>query len=93
MPVPPALNIFRKTINPDEMSLNLVMKSGWLSIVRSITLLYIHKSYFARALIEQPTNPLRSPYATSFLAAARCSSAVIRISSGHITTYPELCMR
>ncbi|KAF7975557.1 hypothetical protein HWV62_9243 [Athelia sp. TMB] len=93
MPVPPALNIFRRTINPDEMSLNVVMKSGWLAIIRSITLLYIHKSYFARALIEEPANPLRSPYATSFLAAARCSSAVIRISSGHITTYPKLCMR
>ncbi|KZP02176.1 hypothetical protein FIBSPDRAFT_1056026 [Athelia psychrophila] len=53
-------------------------------MIRSVTMLFIHKTYFARALINHPANPLRSPYAASFLAATRCASAVIRSSAQYI---------
>ncbi|KAF7981381.1 hypothetical protein HWV62_33865 [Athelia sp. TMB] len=70
MPLPHALNVFLKN-DDDEISLNVYMKGSYLSMVRSVTLLYIHKSYFAQALLDHPDNPLLSPYATSFLAATR----------------------
>ncbi|KAF7975554.1 hypothetical protein HWV62_43752 [Athelia sp. TMB] len=77
----------------NENNINGIMRDGYVSIARAIVLLFLHKNYFARALIDYPADPLRSPYATSFSVAARCSSAVIQSSSGHIRRFPELCMR
>lgn len=90
--LPPALDYFLRS-NPDEVGLNPAMKGGYPIVVRATCLLYIHKSYFARALIDYPEDPLRSPYAASFLATARCSSVIIRTNGNHIRKVPELCMR
>jgi hypothetical protein len=56
-------------------------------------LLYIHRSWFAQAMLDHPINPLRSPYAPSFLAAYRCASGVIKISLNLFDRFPELCCR
>ena len=92
LPLPTALNVFLES-HSEEEGLDAAMKGGYLAIVRAICLLYIHKSYFARALIDYPADPLHSPHATSFLATFRCSSAVIRLSAEHMKSAPELCMR
>ena len=42
-------------------------------------LLYVHRTFFAQALSDHPTDPLRSPYSPSFLAGYR--SACILLSS------------
>lgn len=66
----------------------------WLSTDSvSQALLYIHRSWFAQAMLDHPVNPLRSPYAPSFLAAYRCASGVIKISLNHFDRFPELCCR
>ena len=44
-----------------------------------IALLYVHRTFFAQALSDHPTDPLRSPYSPSFLAGYR--SACILLSS------------
>ena len=44
-------------------------------------------------MLNHPMNPLGSPYAPSFLAAYRCASGVIKISSNHFDRFPELCCR
>ncbi|KAH9931591.1 fungal-specific transcription factor domain-containing protein [Fomitopsis serialis] len=44
-----------------------------------LTLLYVHRCFFAQALSDHPTDPLRSPYSPSFLAGYR--SACILLSS------------
>ncbi|KZP18636.1 hypothetical protein FIBSPDRAFT_1046131 [Athelia psychrophila] len=90
MPLPAALNFYLG--RGDDASLTEHLKGGYLSMIRSITMLYIHKSHFARALLDHPANPLRSPYATSFLAAARCSSVIIRSSVGNMQRVPEFYM-
>ncbi|KAF7970475.1 hypothetical protein HWV62_23891 [Athelia sp. TMB] len=92
MPLPPALDVFLHK-DDDEIGLNAYMKGSYLSMVRSITLLYIHKNYFARALLDHPGNPLLSPHATSFLAAARCASAVIRSLSKYFKRFPDIYSR
>jgi hypothetical protein len=56
-------------------------------------MLYIHRSFFAQALLDFPTNPLRSPYAPSFLAAYRCASATIKTTILNFQMYPALYMR
>ncbi|KAI4526067.1 hypothetical protein K525DRAFT_233716 [Schizophyllum commune Loenen D] len=69
------------------------MKGGLLSQYRAITLLYIHRSFFAQAMLDHPANPLRSAYAPSFLAAYRCASKMIKTSLNHFERFPELCLR
>lgn len=92
MPLPPALNIFLNK-NHDETSINVYLKGSYLSMIRSVTMLYIHKGYFARALLDHPGDPLLSPYATSFLAAARCASVIIQSCSRNIKRFPKLYTR
>ncbi|OAX37130.1 hypothetical protein K503DRAFT_771795 [Rhizopogon vinicolor AM-OR11-026] len=38
---------------------------------RHLTLLYVHRCFFAEAVSSNPTNPMNSPYAPSFLAGYR----------------------
>ncbi|KAL5480285.1 hypothetical protein ACEPAI_1555 [Sanghuangporus weigelae] len=45
---------------------------------KELTLLTIHKNFFARAMIKDSENPLRSPFAPSFLAAYACSIKLLR---------------
>lgn len=93
-PMPQALNAFlAKDHDYVHTGLGLYMKGGFLTMVRSVAMLYIHRNFFARALLDHPANPLNSPYATSFLAAARCASSIIRTNSIHISRFPEFCMR
>ncbi|KZP23890.1 hypothetical protein FIBSPDRAFT_1042717 [Athelia psychrophila] len=83
MPLPPALNLYLGR-EDDDVSTSIRFKGGYLAMIRSITMLFIHKTYFARALLDHPANPLGSPYAASFLAATRCASAIIRSSAQYI---------
>jgi hypothetical protein len=69
------------------------MRGCLLSQFRSITLLYIHRSFFAQAVLDHPVNPLRSRFAPSFLASYRCASVIIRQSMSTYERFPELCMR
>lgn len=43
------------------------------------SLMYIHRNFFARAILDFPDNPMQSPFAASFLATYRGASAVLRI--------------
>lgn len=49
-----------------------------------VMLTFIFRNHFARAIIEYPSNPLRSPFATSFLATYRSSIALLRIVYCHL---------
>ncbi|TRM68025.1 fungal-specific transcription factor domain-containing protein [Schizophyllum amplum] len=51
---------------------------GVLDHVKEAVLLFIHRSFFAQAIIEQPVNPLKSSYAPSFLAAYRASTTILK---------------
>ncbi|KAG0703549.1 fungal-specific transcription factor domain-containing protein [Suillus ampliporus] len=44
---------------------------------RHLTLLYIHRCFFAEAVSNNPTNPMSSPYAPSFLAGYRSACELI----------------
>lgn len=88
----PHLNAF---ISPEdeECTPSVYMKRSLLGQYRSITLLYLHRSFFAQSMLDHPMNPLQSPYAPSFLAAYRCASGVIKSSLNHYDRFPELCGR
>ncbi|KAF4619863.1 hypothetical protein D9613_005134 [Agrocybe pediades] len=88
----PHLNAFN-TADNEDMTPSVYMKRCLLGQYRSITLLYLHRSFFAQAMLDHPANPLQSPYSPSFLAAYRCASGVIKASLNHYDRFPELCGR
>ncbi|OBZ73747.1 putative transcriptional regulatory protein C1F7.11c [Grifola frondosa] len=68
----------RLYLRPDEDDYNnpaVVLKSFFLS---HYPMTHIHRTFFAQALLDHPTNPLSSPYAPSFLAANRCASVLLK---------------
>ncbi|KAH8114455.1 fungal-specific transcription factor domain-containing protein [Phellopilus nigrolimitatus] len=50
-----------------------------LDLFKNITLLHLHHNFFARAVRDEPTNPLRSAFAPSFLSSYRSAAAMLRI--------------
>lgn len=90
--LPPSLNGLLTKVD-DYATPSVYMRGCLLSQFRSVTMLYIHRSFFAQAVLDRPVNPLRSPYAPSFLAAYRCASAIIKSTINHFERFPDLCMR
>ncbi|KAK7052073.1 Zn(2)-C6 fungal-type domain-containing protein [Favolaschia claudopus] len=64
-----------------------------LEHVRETVLMYIHRSFFAQAIIEQPMNPLKSTYAPSFLAAYRSSATILKSVREQYAVMPNACGR
>lgn len=56
-------------------------------------MLYLHRSFFAQAVLDYPANPLLSPFAPSFLTAYRCASVVIRAAAHQFERCAPLAMR
>ncbi|KZP26815.1 hypothetical protein FIBSPDRAFT_731829 [Athelia psychrophila] len=90
--LPPTLKPKTGT-DDDEFSANAYLQSNLLSQFRTQTMLYLHKSFFAQALMDYPENPLLSRYAPSFLAVSTCASTIIRTSVQHYEKVPEFCLR
>lgn len=53
-----------------------------------IALLYVHRCFFAQALADHPTDPLRSQYAPSFLAGYRSACNLIATVREQFAIYP-----
>ncbi|KAF8159144.1 fungal-specific transcription factor domain-containing protein [Crassisporium funariophilum] len=64
-----------------------------LDHIRETVLMYIHRSFFAQAIIEHPINPLKSHYAPSFLAAYRASSTILKSIREQFNMWPNSCSR
>ncbi|KAJ3725495.1 fungal-specific transcription factor domain-containing protein, partial [Lentinula raphanica] len=64
-----------------------------LDHIRETVLMYIHRSFFAQAIIDQPTNPLKSVYAPSFLAAYRAAATILRSVREQFILWPNSCAR
>lgn len=55
--------------------------------------LHIHRHFFAETLLHHASDPLGSPYATSFLASYNASSLSIAMYVKHMTHCPDLLLR
>ncbi|KAF8991168.1 fungal-specific transcription factor domain-containing protein [Cyathus striatus] len=69
------------------------LKAFYASIHRTVTMLYLHRSFFAQAMLDHPANPLLSPFASSFLTAYRCASVIIKASAHQFDRCAEIGMR
>ncbi|KAK1218516.1 hypothetical protein PQX77_018842 [Marasmius sp. AFHP31] len=57
------------------------------------TSIYIHRSFFVKAILDYPHDPLRSPYALSFLAAYDSASTVIQLDAEAFSRDPSWLSR
>lgn len=69
------------------------MRGHFLSRLRGITGLYIHRGFFVQAILGHPEDPLCSPFVASYLAAYRCASGIIQSHVKHFAKFPLLLMR
>ncbi|KZP26820.1 hypothetical protein FIBSPDRAFT_819101 [Athelia psychrophila] len=90
MTLPPTL---KAGTDGEGFRLSTYVQSSTLLLFRTQTMLYLHKSFFAQALIDHPENPLLSRYAPSYLAVSACASTIIRTTVQHYEKVPEFCLR
>ncbi|KAF8630741.1 hypothetical protein AX17_005336 [Amanita inopinata Kibby_2008] len=81
-PVPPHLQVTCYGSSSSESVPDTVMLTLQRHIVlaiREMNLLYLHRSFFARAISDNPKDPLGSPYGTSVLAAYRSAGSLVAL--------------
>ncbi|KAI6020870.1 fungal-specific transcription factor domain-containing protein [Pisolithus microcarpus] len=97
-PVPATIEEFVATasgaipMKPADKDIGLTESLGRfvMSTSREVILLYLHRSFFAQAIVENPINPMNSSYTPSFLAAYQASLIILRtvkIVFGTIVTH------
>ncbi|KAF8798605.1 hypothetical protein BYT27DRAFT_7203180 [Phlegmacium glaucopus] len=74
-------------------SSSLSLRDFYASQNRTVTMIYLHRSFFAQAMLDHPTNPLLSPFAPSFLTAYRCASVIIKASAHLFERCAAMAMR
>ncbi|EKM50097.1 uncharacterized protein PHACADRAFT_264633 [Phanerochaete carnosa HHB-10118-sp] len=89
----PAVRLYLRPDEDDYNNPGLCMKGYLMSQYRSISMIYIHRTFFAQALLDHPDNPLSSPFAPSFLAANRCASVLIKSFLHYYERCPDLIGR
>ncbi|TFK51693.1 hypothetical protein OE88DRAFT_1658274 [Heliocybe sulcata] len=60
-------------------SVPLMLQRHIVLAIREMNLLYMHRSFFARALSDHPKDPLGSPYGTSVIAAYRSAGSLVAL--------------
>jgi hypothetical protein len=57
----------------------LTLQRHTIVLIRESNLLYLHRSFFARAVTDHPDDPLGSPFGTSVIAAYRSAWSLIAL--------------
>ncbi|KAF8892927.1 hypothetical protein BD779DRAFT_1609955 [Infundibulicybe gibba] len=60
---------------------------------QDLMLLFLHRGFFAQAMVEAPTNPLGTEYAPSIRAAYSSACVVLRDTTVQFSKKPLLCAR
>ncbi|PPR00530.1 hypothetical protein CVT24_005504 [Panaeolus cyanescens] len=74
-------------------SSHLALRDFYASQHRTVTMIYLHRSFFAQAMLDYPTNPFLSPFAPSFLTAFRCASIIIKASAHLFERSADMALR
>ncbi|KIJ61993.1 hypothetical protein HYDPIDRAFT_115133 [Hydnomerulius pinastri MD-312] len=84
-PVPPNLQVAgfgNSSTSPEsrhQESVMLILQRHIVLAIREMNLLYLHRSFFARAVTDHPKDPLGSPYGTSVIAAYRSAGSLVAL--------------
>lgn len=55
--------------------------------------MYIHRTFFAKALLDHPEDPMLSQYAHSYLSAYRAALSMLKCVREHYAQFPNLTGR
>ncbi|EJD41354.1 hypothetical protein AURDEDRAFT_138647 [Auricularia subglabra TFB-10046 SS5] len=81
--IPPTL-----MINPaDTTAIGLTMQRVTAHILKETSVMYLHRSFFARAVAENPTDPLATKFAPSVAATTRSAMSIIDAVNGLFNQY------
>ncbi|PFH45913.1 hypothetical protein AMATHDRAFT_70926 [Amanita thiersii Skay4041] len=78
-PVPPLLQVTCYSPGGMPDTVMLTLQRHIVLAIREMNLLYLHRSFFARAISDHPKDPLGSPYGTSVLAAYRSAGSLVAL--------------
>ncbi|KAH9946504.1 hypothetical protein B0H21DRAFT_743137 [Amylocystis lapponica] len=96
--VPPSLRVpgfggTKMEVEPESCSLELTMQRHCAFAIREITIFYIHRGFFARAVEDHPEDPLGSKYAPSVLAAYNSACSFVGLIKSWHSQQPGLTER
>ncbi|KAL0575544.1 hypothetical protein V5O48_006418 [Marasmius crinis-equi] len=74
-------------------SSSLTLRDFYGGQYRTVTMLYLHRSFFAHAMLTSPSNPFLSPFAPSFLAAYRAASMLVKAGVQMYDRCPQITGR
>lgn len=58
-----------------------------------VALMFLHRGFFAQAMTDFPSDPLRSPLGQSFTVAYKCASSLITATESQYEKQPVICSR
>ncbi|KXN92406.1 hypothetical protein AN958_07024 [Leucoagaricus sp. SymC.cos] len=74
-------------------ALILTLQRHVVAAIRESSLLYLHRSFFARAIRDYPANPLRSPFGASVEAIFQSAQELVTLMPTLYAQYKEPCER
>ncbi|OCB89544.1 hypothetical protein A7U60_g3236 [Sanghuangporus baumii] len=81
------LNMFLPANGPGHLRHLLMV------LIKDASLLLLHRNFFVRALIENPSDPTRSRFAPSFLSTYRTASTILRAVRALVNDQPHIIAR
>ncbi|KAG5643330.1 hypothetical protein DXG03_001180 [Asterophora parasitica] len=78
---------------PEGAGLSQTMSHFMPTNYRELTLLYIHRCFFAHAINSHPQDPIKSQYAPSFLAGYRSACTILASLKQQFTLFPAQIAR
>ncbi|PSR73782.1 hypothetical protein PHLCEN_2v10352 [Hermanssonia centrifuga] len=95
--VPPSLRVpgfgGAKTMEVVPPPIELVMQRHTVFAIREMTIFYLHRGFFARAIEDSPEDPLGSKYAPSVLAAYTSACTFVGLVKSLHSQHPRLTER
>ncbi|KAJ2927653.1 hypothetical protein H1R20_g9438, partial [Candolleomyces eurysporus] len=87
------LPLYAQGAPPEGLGLAQTMSHFMPTNYRELTLLYIHRCFFAHALASNPADPIKSQYAPSFLAGYRSACTIINSVKHQFSLFPAQIAR
>ncbi|KAK7460806.1 hypothetical protein VKT23_008735 [Stygiomarasmius scandens] len=78
---------------PENAGLNQTMSHNMPFNYRELTLLYIHQCFFTHAIQSNPSDPIKSQYAPSFLAGYRSACDLLGLVRKQFIAFPQQIAR
>ncbi|PFH53475.1 hypothetical protein AMATHDRAFT_73300 [Amanita thiersii Skay4041] len=86
------LPLYSQGSPPEGVGITQTMSHYMPKNYKELTLLYIHRCFFAHAISSHPLDPIKSQYAPSFLSGYRSACTIISLLDAQFTLFPtQIC--